>query len=396
VAKSLPATGGFCLFFGAEPETSEKKSQLSYRMASVGQFAAGIAHEVNNPLAYAMGNLSFAIEQLQGLTDRAPELSVVLLALRDALEGAERVRRTVRDLKMFARPDSDRQTPVDVERAIRAAVSIATVTIRHRANLLLDCPPVDPARANESQLAHVFLNLLLNAAYSIPEGDLRNHEIRIKARNAPPDKVAVEITVAGPRVVTEAAGEVLDSFPVSRFFEGGRFAVAVCQRLVDDFGGQLLSESEPGRTSTFRVLIPVAEQRPDSLPVARGGSGARQRARVLVVDDEPRIGSAITRILNPVHEVTSVYTAQDAISRFEQGEEYDVILCDILMPHLSGYDLYQSLAQIAPQSLDRIIFMTGGPFSTRGASFLDTVTNPRLEKPFSPEALRTLVQRSLS
>jgi CheY-like chemotaxis protein len=190
-------------------------------------------------------------------------------------------------------------------------------------------------------------------------------------------------------------GDFLDPFPISRLTEGAGFGLAICHRLVNDVGGEILTESEAGKGSIFKVVLPASKESADSIPVSPAGRSTHQRARVLVVDDEPRIGSAISRILDPVHEVTSVYTAHDAILRLEKGEQYDVILCDILMPQMSGYDLYRSVEQIAPQFVRRIIFMTGGPFSSRGASFLETVPNPRLEKPFSPETLRALVQRSL-
>jgi PAS domain S-box-containing protein len=393
VGAAPPAQGGLCLFFDADTENAAAGRELSDRMVSLGQLAAGIAHEINNPLAYAMGNLSFAIEHLQGLSDSTAELATVLAALRDALEGAERVRRTVRDLKMFARPESDRQGTVDVERALRAAISMANMEIRHRARLALDFDVVPPAQSNESHLAHVLLNLLLNATHALADAHAQRNEIRVTVRHLPSDRIMVEIKCSGQRAAPSA--ETLDPFPMSRVRESAGLGLALCHRLVKDSGGELLVENHPDNGPTYKILLLPSAEGTDSLvpsPPRRGGS---LRARVLVVDDEPRIGSAIARILDPAHDVTAVYTARDAILRLERGEQYDVILCDILMPQMSGYDLYRSLERIAPHFVSRIVFMTGGPFSTRGAGFLDSVPNQRLEKPFSPEALRTLVQRSL-
>ncbi len=388
-----PAQGGLCLFFDAETAEPTAGRELSDRMVSLGQLAAGIAHEINNPLAYAMGNLSFAIEHLQGLSDSTPELATVLAALRDALEGAERVRRTVRDLKMFSRPESDRLGPVDVERALRAAISMATLEIRHRTRLALDFDVVPPAQSNESHLAHVLLNLLLSATHALGEADAQKNEIRITLRHLPSDRIMVEIKCSGHGMVP--AEQTLDPFPMSRLYESAGFDLALCHRLVRDDGGEILVENSADRGPTFTLLLLPALEGADSVVSSPRPQRARQRARVLVVDDEPRIGSAIARILDPAHEVTAVYTARDAIRRLERGEQYDVILCDILMPQMSGFDLYRSVEQIAPDAVRRIIFMTGGPFSSRGAGFLDSVPNARLEKPFSPEALRALIQRSL-
>jgi PAS domain S-box-containing protein len=386
------ASGGLGLFIDAETDDGVGR-ELSDRMVSLGQLAAGIAHEINNPLAYAMGNLSFAIEHLQGLPDGTPELATVLAALRDALEGAERVRRTVRDLKMFARPESDRHGAVDVERALRAAISMANMEIRHHARLALDFDVVPPAHCNESHLAHVFLNLLLNATHALGEGDAQRNEIRVTVRHLPTDRVMIEIKCTGHQAATPV--ETLDPFPMSRLRESAGLGLALCHRLLRESGGELSIESPSDKAPLFKVLLLPERETADSIAPSPAGKWGRQRARVLVVDDEPRIGSAIARILDPAHEVTAVYTARDAIVRLERGEQYDVILCDILMPQMSGYDLYRSLEQMAPDLIRRIIFMTGGPFSTRGAGFLDSVNNARLEKPFSPEALRTVIQRSL-
>ena len=380
-----PSQGGLCLFFDADTEDAAAGRELSDRMVSLGQLAAGIAHEINNPLAYAMGNLSFAIEHLQGLSDSTPELLTVLAALRDALEGAERVRRTVRDLKMFARPESDRQGPVDVERALRAAISMANMEIRHRARLALDFDVVPPAQSSESHLAHVLLNLLLNATHALGDSDAQKNEIRVtgggfadRPRHGGNQMFRAEHDHGPPTL----------DFPMSRLRESTDLGLALCHRLVKDWGA--IGRRARRQGTHFQIMLLPAREVPDSLVPASPPRGSRQRARVLVVDDEPRIGSAIARILDPAHEVTAVYTARDAILRLERGEQYDVILCDILMPQMSGYDLYRSLEQIAPQFVSRIVFMTGGPFSTRGAGFLDSVPNARLEKPFSPEALRTL------
>ena len=261
------------------------------------------------------------------------------------------------------------------------------------ARLALDFDVVPPAQSNESHLAHVLLNLLLNATHALTDADAQRNEIRVTVRHLPSDRVMIEIKCSGQSAAPTA--ETLDPFPMSRVRESAGLGLALCHRLVRDSGGELLVENDADKGPTFKILLLPAGEGSESIISSAPRRGGSLRARVLVVDDEPRIGSAIARILDPAHDVTAVYTARDAILRLERGEQYDVILCDILMPQMSGYDLYRSLEQIAPQFVSRIIFMTGGPFSTRGAGFLDSVPNQRLEKPFSPEALRTLVQRSL-
>ena len=114
-----------------------------------------------------------------------------------------------------------------------------------------------------------------------------------------------------------------------------------------------------------------------------------------MVDDEPRIGGAITRILTPAHDVTAVCSAKEAIARLREGQEFDLILCDVMMPQMNGRNLYEALESSAPEMIHRIVFMTGGPFSNRGSSFLENTPNLHLEKPFSPETLRALVEKAI-
>jgi len=365
-------------------------------MAAIGILAAGVAHEINNPLAYAMGNLSFAIEHLQGLAESTPELAVVVLALRDALEGTERVRRTVRDLKVFSRPDSDRKGPVDVEKVLQAAISMAWEEIQHRARLTTDFGPVSLVTGSEAHLAQVFLTLLLYAAHGFDEGQADSSEILVVVRSTPPDRVTVRIT--GRTRAASGAPTVGFSRPVvvGACDEGVGFGLAFCRRLIGDDGGDISVESERGQESGFKVVLPVSKEAARSSWVPSHGPGTSKRAKVLVVDDEPRIGSAIARILGPLHEVTAVCTARDATMRLEGGEQYDVILCDLMMPQMSGIDLYRSVEQLAPELTNRVVFMTGGPFSMRGSSLLEALTNPRLEKPFSPDALRSVVEQVMS
>jgi signal transduction histidine kinase/CheY-like chemotaxis protein len=386
-----PAGGGLCLFFDVSERAARraKGHDVASRLAAIGMLAAGITHAINNPLAYAMGNLSFAIEQVQAMVGSNPELSVVLLALRDALEGSERVRRTVRELKSFSRPHFESTGDVDLEKVISSAISVARAEIQHLARVTADLAEVPPVTAGEAQLAQVFLTLLLHAAYGVAGGHVATNEIRVTARPSSPGEVIVEISNSGAPGAPHSTA--VDISPGALSDEPAEFGLAFCRRLVEEYGGTIGVEKGPEGNSTFRVSLPVSRE---SIPVPHKASPTEpRRARVLVVDDEPRIGSAISRILGPLHDVTAVYSAVDALARIEGGEDYDVILCDILMPHMTGSDLYRSLETKAPRFTGRVVFMTGGPFSVRESEILDTVKNPRLEKPFAPETLRDLVQQ---
>ena len=189
-----------------------------------------------------------------------------------------------------------------MERALRAAISMANMEIRHRARLALDFDVVPPAHSNESHLAHVFLNLLLNATHSLSEGDAQKNEIRVTVRHLSTNRVMVEIKCSGSSATGWA--ETLDPFPMSRLRESAGLGLALCHRLVRDSGGELSVEHPAEQAPTFKILLLPAREGVDSAAPSPAGKWGRQRARVLVVDDEPRIGSAIARILDPAHEVT--------------------------------------------------------------------------------------------
>jgi len=157
-------------------------------------------------------------------------------------------------------------------------------------------------------------------------------------------------------------------------------------------GGEIQVESQVGQGTVFRTMLPVARgDRVVGTPVPSAIPAAK-RGCVLVIDDEPILGTAIRRMLSPEHQVHAVASARDAIDRVTRGERFDVILCDLMMPEVTGMDLHAELSRLAPEQTDRIVFMTGGAFTAQAREFLDLVRNPRIEKPFEIDNLRALVQ----
>jgi CheY-like chemotaxis protein len=118
---------------------------------------------------------------------------------------------------------------------------------------------------------------------------------------------------------------------------------------------------------------------------------AKRRARLLVVDDEPQIGNTLRLLLDPDHEVVPVTSAKEALERIKNDRPFDIIFCDLMMPEVSGTDFYKQLSVSAPELLDRLVFMTGGVFSTRTNAFLEKLPNPCIEKPFDIGALLALI-----
>jgi signal transduction histidine kinase len=378
---------------------------LADRMVSVGTLAAGVAHELNNPLAYVNANLSFLAERLArvgellGRTPGTPaadaDLSPQLLeAVRDARDGAERMRVIVRDLKTFSRADDERSGPVPLKPVIESCVNMAWSEIRHRAQLVKDLHDVPPVVANEARLGQVFLNLVVNAAQAIPEGRAEENEIRISTRVAADGRVAVEVRDTGCGIAPEHLTRVFDPFFTTKSpGVGTGLGLSICHSIVTALGGDITVESGRGGT-LFRVSLPPAPADATS-PVVPPSAGVRPRGRILVVDDEPLVGTVLQRTLSSEHDVTVVTTARAALEHLGAGS-YDLVLSDLLMPEMSGMELYDALSRRDPALARKVVFLTGGAFTPAARAFLEREPVLCVEKPFELEAIRAVLARKLA
>jgi signal transduction histidine kinase len=243
-------------------ELQEANAQLLFadRLATVGQLAAGVGHEINNPLAFILSNLEYARRELERPQDTpAPrEREEVLAALSEAHEGAERVRLLVQDLKLLSRSDDAAAGPVDLEAVLRSASKMATHEIRLRARLVVRSEPIPPVHGNAARLCQVFLNLLINAAHAIPEGAVERHEIALVTRRESDSRVVVEVRDTGSGIPAENLERIFRPFFTTKpVGVGSGLGLSVCQRIISAHGGDISVESELGRGTTFRVVLPA-------------------------------------------------------------------------------------------------------------------------------------------
>jgi PAS domain S-box-containing protein len=393
--------------------TERKKLQtqlmVSDRMASVGTLAAGVAHEINNPLAVVIGNLDCVAESLGGLPwDNSVSLSPgmssawfleeVKAPLDDARDAALRVRLIVRDLKIFSRlPTEESRGPVNVQGIMESSLRMAWNEIRHRARLVKLYGSVPYVEANEARLSQVFLNLLVNAAQSLQEGRAEHNEIRVATR-VDGERVIVEVSDTGAGIPPEIIGRIFDAFFTTKAVGVGTgLGLAICQRIVTDMNGELTVESEVGRGTTFRVALPVARKEESKAPLVTLEQApiAGRRGRILVVDDEEVVARTAHRILSKEHDVTVIADAKEALARCAGGEQFDLILCDLMMPDMTGMDLHRELSRVAPEQASRMTFLTGGAFTEKARHFLSETAKEYIEKPFAPANLRAIVRRHL-
>jgi len=378
-----------------EAKNAEMQLMVSDRMASLGTLAAGMAHEINNPLAAVMGNLEVMLENIKG-TSRSPVPKEELIEiLQDALTAAGRIRFVVRDLKMFSR-SPDEAAPdaaVNVERVIDSALRMARNETRHRAKVEVAYEHLALAAGNEARLGQVFLNLIVNAAQALPAGDVAANTIRIATYDAAPDRVVVKISDTGPGIPPEIQKRIFAPFFTTKPVGiGTGLGLSICRRIIASMGGDIWFESEVGRGTDFFVSLPIAltAAREDSRPHAAHSAPAR-RGRVLVIDDDELVGHTTAKILAGDHAVVTVASAGAALQALERGEQFDVILCDLMMPQMTGMDFHAAVAERFPESSGKVVFTTGGAFTPQARGFLAATSNRYIEKPFELAQLRALV-----
>jgi signal transduction histidine kinase len=263
----------------AQRERAEALERLSHadRLAMVGTLAAGVAHEINNPLSYLASNIRCALGGLPEVLPPAssPEVEEILDALRDAELGARRIERIVKDLKLMSRgPTTDEVGPVDLRAVLEGATTIAASEVRQRARLISELAEVPRVMGNESRLGQVFLNLLVNAAQSIPQGSPAAHRVTVRCGCAG-GWVSAEVSDTGHGIQPGHRTRLFEPFFTTKPpGEGTGLGLYLSMSTVRGYGGSIEVESEVGQGTTFRVLLAPAEA--DARP---GGAPAATRAR---------------------------------------------------------------------------------------------------------------------
>lgn len=371
----------------SERKDAERRAATAERLASLGTLAAGVVHELQNPLAFVVTNLDLALRLLAEGEVRS--------AVENAREGSWRVATIVRDLKAFARSDEELRRPVDVHDAIESAIKLAANQLRHRATLRRDLRSKQRVRASEPRLVQLFVNLLLNAADALPEGNAIGEWVTVATRDEG-DEVVISVEDTGRGIDPELLDRLFEPFVTNK--PGGMgLGLAICHGIAASLGGTIGATPAVPRGTRFEVRLPAlagAEVKvpaptpaPAKTPVSSG--------RVLVVDDEERLAETIKMALSPPHHVDVCTRSRDVLAWLQEGRDYDVVLCDLMMPDLSGPDLFERVKETRPELASRFVFLTGGAFTPRTREFLHDVPNPRLEKPFDLEALEQIVKTSM-
>ena len=360
----------------------QERLQETSRLASVGELAAGVAHELNNPLGSIMGFTELLLDE--DLPQSARD------DLQTVYSDVQRAARIVQNLQSFARRDEPTRQYVDVTDVVQKALEIKSyhlrvnnvqVTTRFAKHVLY-------TMLDEHQVLQVIVNILGNAEQAIV-GANRDGRISIDVSRSG-DQIKLTIADDGPGMAPETLKKVFHPFFTTKEVgEGTGLGLSICYGIVKQHGGDLWAESVPGEGATFHITLPVSG--PDGDMKAPDSEEVREATtvkRILVVDDERGIRAFLSGTLES--EGHSVETAQDGKEALEKvrGAGYDHIIMDLHMPGVDGERLYQLIHEFDEGLASRIIFVTGDTLSPHTHKFVFGTGNPALTKPFSREDLQ--------
>ncbi len=364
-----------------EREQLRVKLALAERLAAVGTLAAGVAHEINNPLTSIIGNLDLATMKLQG---RLPEVQHKISTAQNA---SLRVAEIVRTLRQFARVDLPEAHDFDVGEAVQTAVTLCVPTIRTMARVVTEAPG-DNVRAtgHPGKLVQVLVNLLVNAAHAYEGSDSSASSVRVRWWTED-DAVLIAVSDQGQGMPADVLRRARDPFFTTKEpGHGTGLGLSISHSLAEDMGGSLTLDSEQGQGTTATVRLPASSETGPSKAQGTAAESELRALRLLVVDDEADIREICKEALGGRHTVQTASDGVEALAVME-GWLPDLVLCDIAMSGMGGADLYQRVSTLHPELAGRFIFMTGAADFPASRAFLQQHTGPLLLKPFTLAAM---------
>lgn len=370
------------------------------KLTSLGQLAAGMAHEINNPAAYEMANLQHGRELLAehrqrlqsgGFDQLGDQLSRVL---SEATDGLQRIHAIVSDLGLFSRGADEGDEAVDLNAVVHAVVNITTRQVAARADLELDLAPLPQIAGSRSRITQILLNLLLNAAQACPIESKHRHRIRIRTRRT---ERCIEVSVHddGEGIAPEIKTRIFEPFFTTRPpGQGVGLGLAVSRQLARSMRGQIAFESKLGGGSQFVFTLPLSAAPQHDCPSSgQITAAAVARPLVLLVDDEDAIRKALTRALYRTCDVEAVASADAAMVLLGSGLTPELIVSDLLLPGMSGADLHRFVQRQRPELLRRLLFLTGGAVSPDARDFVRDHLDTVLAKPVDMQRLKSIITR---
>ena len=371
----------------------------SERLAALGQMVSGIAHELNNALTSIFGYAQLVQKRTRGFDWEAE--------VRHILEEGERARRIAQNLLLFARSSKSERVPVNLNEIVERTLEIRAYELRlENIGVELDLNEQLPeAIADAAQMQQALLNLIVNAEQAIRQARESGH-IWIRTRQISADRIALEVADDGPGVPPEVVLRIFDPFFTTKpAGVGTGLGLSILYGIVHQHGGEVSVESRPGGGALFTVELPSAPSLPDgeekpylirsSTPGDPAGRDKARGRRILVVEDEPTVAQLIADVLKEEgHLVETILDSRQGLD-LARTRRYDLVICDLRMPHVDGRAFYWQLVHDGSPLQHRLIFVTGDTLAPRTVDFLQTCCLPYLAKPFLVEELKDVVTRGL-
>jgi PAS domain S-box-containing protein len=361
------------------------------RLAALGTMAAGVAHEINNPLAFMLLGLD-AIQRHFDV-DGSIDEEAVRATMEDVRHGVERIASIARQLHTFSR--GEEESPVsratDLVAVLERVCRMVAREVHYHGTLDRRFDSLPPVRGDMGRLEQVFLNILLNAAQAL-DATRSDGRVQVVARSDG-DRVVVTVSDNGGGISAENLGRVFDPFFSTKPIGSGTgLGLSICHTIITQIGGEIAIESRAGAGTSVKVTLPVAdpitgnERRSD-----RNSIPAAPRARILIVDDEEAFLRALRRVLGRHHDTVLCASSGEAMRHIADGN-FDLVLLDVMMPMASGIELLEHIRRSRPALLPAVVFMTGGATRESVERFLANGTVPVLRKPFAIEEIEALLR----
>jgi PAS domain S-box-containing protein len=402
----MDANGNFHYFIGIirditaykraekEKQILEEKAQVASRLAAVGEMAAGIAHEINNPLTGVLGFSQMLLENKNVPEDIKENLKLIA-------DGSQRVAEIVKRLLTFARQTKPVKTAANLNELIENTLKLREYVLKtNNINVVTRCDPDLPwSVVDPGQMQQVFLNLIVNAEQAMKKAHGKG-TLTITTKKID-NNIRISFQDDGPGITEENLGHLFEPFFTTKEpGEGTGLGLSLSRSIVLEHNGQMSVESEFGRGATFIIELPIIEALPSeieaSIPMITDQPLSTKQGRILVVDDEAGVRTLIEKTLTRMgHSVDVINDAGAALHIIDAGTVYDVILTDVRMPGMSGIELYPLILRKMPSMKNRIIFITGDVMGLDIRTFLNQNNLPYLAKPFDIELLKEKIDTIL-
>lgn len=386
--------------FGTVQDITERKKMeeqmlTNAKLASIGELAAGVAHEINNPLTIVIG-------YAQLLSDREDVPEDIKQDLDRIYQSSQRVVRIVQSLLRFAHRYEPEKTLVNINELIENTLELRSYELR-TSNVDLEvklAPDLPLITADYNQMQQVLLNILMNAEHAIAETK-HTGKIIIETSTAN-NSVKIAITDNGPGITREIIPKIFDPFFTTKpVGSGSGLGLSVCHGIITEHGGTLSALSEGGAGATFVIELPVPAEMPsvngkEAVEMAPAKPTRTITGTILIIDDEPLIHDLLRRTLEAEgHKVDDAFGAQEVQAKVTDTS-YDLLLLDIKMPGMSGEELYTILKKEYPHLAEKVIFITGDTLTEETTAFLDSSGRPYLSKPFDSMIVKAAVRKALA